>query len=258
MQKPDFKVFFGEKVCKARPFYNFGSGNWRHPYFQNIDLEHEQYPNNKPDLPYDAFSLDPFDIESDTGKIFYISQVNEHLPDSVNRHIFSEIYRTLEAGGVLRIAYPSFERAVKAFEDGDRGFFLWDWNRGDEARNIRENHNIAQLFLDFFATRAQEGSPDDGNRKYTAAEIREMVSDTDPVATAEYVCTNLEPSVQRQFPGCHCNYWTFEKMKKFLADAGFVRIEKSAYLQSRIPPLRDSEFFDKTLPTLSAYVEARK
>lgn len=258
MRKPSFEDFFGRQECARKPFYNFGAGNWRHPNFQNIDLLNPNYPNNKPDVCYDAYETAPFPIGDGEARIFYISQVNEHLSDRINRHIFSEMARTLAKGGVLRIAYPSFERALRAYRESDRAFFLWSFDRGPDARKVRQDHDVAQLFLDFFATRAQKGSPDDGNRKYASEEFAALVDELGAEAAAGKVCAGLNEQAQRAAPGCHCNYWTFDKIKEFLLTAGFSEVRRCAYLQSSIPPMRDPNFFDQTLPAVSGYVEATK
>ena len=252
-----FVDYYGAEVCNEKPFYNFGAGNWRHPHFQNIDLVHPNYPNNKPDIEYDALSLNPLPIKSGSAKIFYFSHVNEHLPDNINTFLFTEMYRCLEPGGLIRFVFPDLNLANRAHQENDRSFFLRDWWRGQNASDLRADHEIGQLWLDYFATRAQEGSPNDGNKKYTAAQVEEMILADGYEKAAADICAGLSLEAQRKAPGCHMNYWTPAKFERFCAPLGFD-VCTSAYGQSVCPPLRDTTYFDKNMPVLSGYVDAIK
>jgi hypothetical protein len=256
--KQRFERYFGAGVCAQRPFYNFGSGRWRHPCFKNMDIVHPKYPNNRPDLVYDAFSKAPFNIDPNSARIFYISQVNEHLTDDINSFVFAQMYAALAPGGLLRIAYPDFDLAARACRDDDRELFLVEWERGPHAAEARRETPIELLFVDFFATRAQAGSPEDGNRKYSADEVRALIDTAGFEATADKICAGLSIEVQKSAPGCHMNWWNHAKMERFLRTAGFSQVQRSAHRQSACPPLRDGAFFDKALPQLSGYIEARK
>lgn len=253
-----FLRYFGQEICYKRPFYNFGSGNWCHPLFQNIDLVDPGYPLNIPDIEYDAFEMQELEIPENTAYIFYISHVNEHLPDEKNAFIMKEIFRCLRPGGVLRIVYPDVDVAYQAYLRDDREFALYDWFRGDNYVEIRDAQPTAQHLLDFFATRAQKGSPNDGNIKYTAQEYQSMLEDLGLEKSCDKITQQMLEQPQRDRPNTHMNWWNHSKMERFLKDAGFKAIIRSAYQQSTVPPLRDTSFFDFRVPHMSGYVECIK
>jgi len=256
--KTRFENYYGSHAINNSLFINFGAGNWKHPYFKNMDIEHPNYPNNKPDYIYNAFNKKPFQIENSSVKIFYLSHVNEHLPDEINIFIFSEIFRCLEKGGVLRIVYPDFDKALNAYSKQDKDFFLYQWRRGDKARSARLEHSIERLFLDFFATRAQQGSANDGNKKYSDNEFKALLENKGPQLTADQICENMSWDAQLAAPGCHINWWNYSKFETILKITGFTEIQKSGFMQSTIPPLRDDFFFDNTEVAISSYVECIK
>jgi hypothetical protein len=59
-------------------------------------------------------------------------------------------------------------------------------------------------------------------------------------------------------PGLHMNWWTFEKCKKTLMEAGFDRAYRSTYGASLAAPLQNKLYFDNTRPEMSLYVDALK
>jgi hypothetical protein len=251
-----FLEVFGETVCADRPFYNFGSGNWAHPLWRNIDIVHPKYPQNQPEIVYDAMTLDPLPIATDSARLFFFSHVNEHLDDEMNTHVLSEVYRSLAPGGMVRLVFPDFDLATRAHREGDRSFFLKDWNRAAAAQEERKDRDISSLLLDFFATRAQIQSPVDGNVKLTGDQFHALIRDLGYEGAAQLVSSRMSLEAQAKAPGLHINWWNYNKMRRFLQAAGFAKVERSAFLQSACPALRDRKFFDKTQPAMSCYVEA--
>lgn len=253
-----FERQFGTARCAERPFFNFGAGSWRHPYFQNIDIQDPNYPGNNPDIVYDAFDAKPFPIATSSAEHFYFSHVNEHLPDRINDWILRETYRCLRPGGTIRIVYPDVDLAYAAYLRDDREFFIYDWWRGASSVRTRSSWPAPRLFLDFFATRATPGSPDDGNRKWGDNEVATMLTTLGLPETCDRIASGMLERVQRRRPNTHFNWWNHAKFERTLGCIGFTRIERSAYLQSRVPPLRDPNFFDIVFPHMSGYVECVK
>ena len=54
------------------------------------------------------------------------------------------------------------------------------------------------------------------------------------------------------------NWWNEKKTIAMLKEAGFKQIYRSGYGQSLCPVLRNINFFDKTHPKNSLYIEAMK
>lgn len=65
-------------------------------------------------------------------------------------------------------------------------------------------------------------------------------------------------SYDSDYPGSHISWWTPEKVSTILKEIGFRDIIISGYGQSSIPILRDTRYFDNTMPYLSFYIEAYK
>ena len=55
----------------------------------------------------------------------------------------------------------------------------------------------------------------------------------------------------------HINWWTKDKLTRFLKKAGFKNVFVNSYLQSVFPPMRDEKFFD-TRPRQSLFIDAIK
>lgn len=252
-----FAHVFGNEDVENKCFINFGAGNWTHPCFKNMDIVHPRYPDNKPDIVYDAFARQPFPIESATIGGFYFSHVNEHLPDQINDFLFAEVFRCLRPGGVVRFVFPDFDKALRAYARSDRDFFQFDWWRRSGFSDRMEWSNAA-LLLEFVAGRALRGGPEDGNKKYSADEFAEWISEESPYDVAKQICRALSWKAQKKNPNTHCNWWTVRKFKKCLEKVGFSNVWESSYLGSVLYPLRDSKLFDTTFPHMSGYVEAQK
>ncbi|WP_370236953.1 MULTISPECIES: methyltransferase domain-containing protein [Henriciella] len=252
-----FRNHFGDDICSTKPFYNFGAGNWYHPDFQNIDLPPERYAGNRPDIEYDAASLKPLPIEENSALVFYFSHVNEHLPDDINMHLFNEVYRCLKPGGTVRFVYPDFDTAWQAAQDEDIDFFM-HW-QPHKWRETQAGYTFLQHFVKSFASRTLDDSPKDGNRKYSADELARLLAECGSVEDfAARITSNLCMKAQAASPGCHCNWWNHGKFERMLTKVGFSSVYKSAYLKSRLAPLRDIKFFDTKHPTMSGYTEAVK
>jgi len=48
----------------------------------------------------------------------------------------------------------------------------------------------------------------------------------------------------------------YKTLKRFLINAGFKNVQKSAFMQSKVGEMRETPIFDGTHPWLSLYVEA--
>ena len=57
------------------------------------------------------------------------------------------------------------------------------------------------------------------------------------------------------FCNLHINYWTFDKMKAMLEEAGFTLVFRSKWSASVWEDMKDMEKFDTTWPRMSLYVE---
>ena len=63
----------------------------------------------------------PFKTETVTA--FYSHHVIEHLPDQLLPFHFSEMYRSLRRGGMIRVGGPNADTAIKKFEECNLDWF---------------------------------------------------------------------------------------------------------------------------------------
>jgi hypothetical protein len=64
--------------------------------------------------------------------------------------------------------------------------------------------------------------------------------------------------IQKEQRACHINWWTADKLTRFLNDAGFRDIAVSAAGQSASPVLRNNCHFDNRFIQYMLFVEAVK
>lgn len=124
------------------------------------------------------------------------------------------------------------------------------------SREFNEK-DLHQLFLQNIATQLSELSIDLSSVcKITDNEFKELLIKFPYPEFLNYLCNlcNFNP----ELPANHINWFNYEKLESLLKRAGFINIYKSAYAQSRAPPMREISHFDQSSPWLSLYVEAKK
>lgn len=96
---------------------NLGSRNRKMPDFKNMDID----PHEGVDYVGDVSDLSRFNDNS-VGEI-YASHILEHFPHTKTLKVLKEWNRVLVNGGILYLAVPDFEAAIKVYH----GFGLQDW-----------------------------------------------------------------------------------------------------------------------------------
>lgn len=237
-------------------YLNIGAGSFSHPRWHNLDVKNEYYgpsKNNPAHIEYDLTSLDPFPIESSSVKVAYCSHVVEHLTDTSVNHMFEEVFRILEPGGIFRVTCPDMRIEVDALLRGDEHF--WEepgayglWHREIEYR-----------FLDHLATALAPGHPylPSENAVLSTKEIVSLVSNGHYETGLQQIVKMIPKETIGRFPADHVNWFTTEKVKNMTGKL-FKEVYESRYLQSRCPVLRNPHFFDNTAPWLSLYIECIK
>lgn len=88
------------------------------PGWTNVDAN---FLTAKIDIWADIRATLPFRTAS--VEAFYSHHVIEHLPDRVLPFHFSELFRSLTPGGVIRIAGPNGDMAIRKFTENDPSWF---------------------------------------------------------------------------------------------------------------------------------------
>lgn len=262
-----YREMYAMDAIKSHRFFNIGAGTFRHPAWTNLDIIQKD-ERSKPDdsLPFVHFNLfdhRPLPAEDGSLEVIYTSHTIEHVDDKSVQWLFSEVFRTLRPGGILRIVTPDILLAYRAWKRNDRRFFFWLFldqytgNPEQQGLNIPINKaSIHQVFLEDFASQASEISIAGAPERISDSRLIEIF-DTMPLDDALNYCTSFcSVEIQQQYPFHHINWFHEGKLKNMLEKAGFIDIYHSGYLQSSAPVMRNPKYFDHTLPQLSLYMEA--
>lgn len=259
--KADYVALFGEEVLQERPFINIGAGDWRHPCWRNHDFVQPPYDKyTVPDYNIDLSKLDPWPIADASLLAAFTSHTIEHLTDAMVMHVFRETARALRPGGVFRVTTPDFYTAHAAWRLDDARYY----DQRSTGRFKRDVVMIAtnlgfckgklvpQLYFERIAScygrrTHWRGQPLD------VAMIAEHTGKR-PEEAAESILEGADFAAKN--PSQHINYWTEDKLRTMLVEAGFRLVLRSSYGQSVLPFMRNKAHFDKTRPNESIWVDA--
>lgn len=256
---------YSAESLKSKSFYNVGAAGFYHPYWTNLDYKSDWYAPDQRDVVFiDLMKCEPLPIASGTAEIVYTSHTIEHVSNDAVRNLCSEAYRALKPGGYFRITNgPDVLLEIEAVKRGDTDHFYWD-EEYDDPRRYTGNYRgpasaapIEERWLHHTFTQLAPNAIDDTPHKFTAAQIRELLNGTNDIEqTLDRLGSMVTFDPNR--PGNHVSWWTPDKAMRYMREAGFEEVYRSAYRQSRAPVLRDPHFFDSKHPSMSLYVEARK
>ena len=242
---------FGERAVRDRSFVNIGAGRgWTHPAWRAVALDTAR-PSSDDYLVINLRGAPRLPMADDSVKLVYSSHCLEHLDDASGAAVLAEAFRVLEPGGLIRLVLPDAALALKAWRNGDREFW--------EALDAEFHHGASptQCFLSFFAHPCSMLCPTTPHHYLADHEVEDLFARL-PADQAMDACVARYPADLWLPAGPHLTWYDAPKLRRALADAGFVAITDSAFGQSEEPVLRDLLHFDFTSPELSCHVEARK
>jgi predicted SAM-dependent methyltransferase len=257
-----------ESLSEKR-FYNIGAGDFHHPFWTNVDGGNDYRVNWKGKvsgtIEHDLFDHQPLPVPDNSAELVYTSHTIEHVDDKSVEFLLADCFRMLKPGGTIRIVTPDIDLSYQAWRRKDRSFFYWI---GDEYvnKNLEKQclntplliASTAQIWLEEFAAGASQITTVGGPKRLSDQDLEELFTKM-PYENALNYCTSLcSVEQQKLYPFRHMNWFNANKMHRMLSHAGFKTVRKSAYLQSYIPVMRNSGFFDYTQPQLSLYMEAEK
>lgn len=257
----DYLALFGASVAQDRPFLNIGAGDWRHPFWRNHDFVQPPYDKyTLPDYNLDLSKLDPWPLKDGDLLGAFTSHAIEHLTDPMVAHIFREVARILRPGGVFRVSAPDFHTAYTAWRLNDARYYD-QRSTGRLKRDIlmvatnagfSRGKTVPQLYFERIAScygRLTEwrGIP------LSQGVLAEHNNRT-PEAAADAILAGADFAQKK--PSQHINYWTEEKLRQMLTEAGFRLVLRSSYGQCVLPLMRNKAHFDRTRPNESIWVDA--
>lgn len=252
---------YGSVDQSKSKFFNIGAGTWEHPCWTNLDLPAQttEYARiQAPCVHHDLVNNPKLPIPSDSVDAFYCSHVVEHIPESAVSNMMKECFRSLNKDGVLRISTgPCADLDWSALIRGDEQWWFWDENFELEGGSTSDI-SIYDRWLYEVATPKSPYSKTKYEKKYTSSEIEALVKKykNSPDVLLDMVTDSIPFNASSA--GDHISWWNYNKLKKFLQEAGFESICKSGYGQSSSSWMRDLAYFDQTYPQISVYVEATK
>ncbi len=241
---------------------NIGSGSFSVPGWINVDVPSEHYAAVQKDLvEYDLMKLEPLPFEDGSVDLAYTSHTIEHVTDAAVQNAFTETFRCLRLGGVFRITCPNADMYYNAaVRDDDRALsYRFDhWFK--KKKVARANITALDWLIKAVASR----------RNPRALKLNERTGDLildwptaheafHHQAKDEFLDWLVSPlSFDIQHISGHINWWTSDKIARFLRVAGFSQIGSSSCGTSSSVHMRDLRHFDRTMPYESLYMEAVK
>ena len=232
---------------------NIGAGNWRCDSWINLDYSSEWYRASQkhPFLPYDIRN-DTIPFDEDVVDAIYCSHVIEHIENEYVQNMFSECYRVLKKGGVLRIAVPDAD-FIYTISKINSEYWWWrdSWFTSGILKSDYKPRNVDYCVREL-------ATPKLLAYKLGLNEI-DYINDFDSLDKCDFfekITNGLE--FRDNTVGDHINYWTYTKLEKMLQMTGFTTIIQSKYGGSCCKEMTDLSKFDLTNPQLSLYVETIK
>lgn len=257
----DYLALLGEEHASQRPFLNIGAGDWKHPSWRNHDFVQPPYDQyTPPDYNIDLSVLDPWPIEPGFLCGAFTSHTIEHLTDPMVMHIFREMARAIRPGGVFRITTPDFHTAHAAWRINDMRYY----NERSTGRmkgsllaiasniGFSKGKDVPQLYFERIAS--CYGGLKTWRGKPLAESLLAESAGRTPEDVADDILAGADFTKKR--PNQHINYWTEDRLRRMLSEAGFRLILRSSYGQCILPLMRNKAHFDRTRPNESIWMDA--
>lgn len=178
----------GARCADGNIRLNLGCGGSPLAEYINVDMDslealRERYPQQRFSDDLQVHSYDIFDLPYADGTVDEVraDSLIEHLPFVDEPRFFHEVKRVLKPGGLLRLATPDFEAAVKewlAAKDEWKEFYR------NDPEAIREKHWFGQYtystenrwgYLTAMIFGSQNGAGQFHTNCYTASKLQAML-----------------------------------------------------------------------------------
>lgn len=258
-----YRRLYDDNTLELKPFYNIGAGSFFHPLWRNVDFSNSWYKDNKININYNLMELKPLPIESESAEIIYTSHTLEHITEDAVDNILHEAFRVLKRNGTIRITVPDTNVYYNAFVNNDMEFFRNSIKYYSDPNVVEElelnpmcDATIGTIFLYYFAATVSPLTKYSSDNNLTDVELSEIFNKYSYSDALDLICRHCHFDPEKS--GYHINWMNADKIIKKLKKLGFSDVYASAYGQSRNAVLRDTKFFDNTVPEVSCYIEARK
>jgi ubiquinone/menaquinone biosynthesis C-methylase UbiE len=243
----DYIDIYGEDAVRNRRFYSFGAGGWFHEAWTSVDyfVQAPDYDNTF--INWNVGEGRPFPAPDNSAEIAHSSQMIEHLTDEEVEYLFRECYRILKPGGVFRVMCT----------DADLCYLLWRRQDPLFYKRFRPLSDT-QGFLSYFASQLVWGKDSASPPKLADAEVAAIFEELGMEKGFDKLIGMVDKSKPRMDFQNHVSWWNNEKVAALMKKVGFQEVYYMRPGQSISPVLRDTRYFDTTLPILALCVDAVK
>jgi ubiquinone/menaquinone biosynthesis C-methylase UbiE len=260
-----YTLLYGNESVFNKRFYDISAGGHfefgkglNHPCWTNVDFASSNQNKNKHDIFHDLLSLSPLPIDSNSSELVHSQYTLEHITNEAAHVLFTEVYRILKSKGVFRIVVPNFELDYIAYKNNDISYFYWMKLNSKNEINPLYQASLEQCFLLHFAANASILHKDGAPLPINDNEFKSIMS-TNNLEDAMNICTSrCSVEKQKKYRHDHINWWTHEKLKSMLNEAGFKTTYILAPSQSSTQVMRNKTYFDKYFNEVALFMEAVK
>lgn len=248
-----YRGFTGKRLI------NIGAGNFYHKRWTNLDVSSKHYDAMRRGrhVEYNIITHLRIPFPDNSVKLAYTSHTIEHIKDHYIQRMFNEVYRCLERGGIFRITCPDADLFYTAMRLNMFDRFFHRKRAWFDKRAIPEDRLEGLDYLKMaFATGLSNAPLLRDENPALWEEIKQKYQSLPREDFLNYLSGQVEFSIKHI--ACHINWWTVEKVTRFLRNAGFQEVRPSTYGGSLAAPMCDINLFDNTVPDESIYVEAYK
>lgn len=251
------KVVFSQTDRRAdanKVMVNIGGGVFIKRHWKNLDYSSTHYPYRLSvlDHNFDLTSGERFPFADDSVTLLYSSHTLEHIPQRFCPRLFAELHRCLKLGGVVRLTMPDYDKLYEGYRAGRTDF----WTHGASPDDCLMRGLATSLV-----------------GRLDSRKLRQKFETLSKHEFADYVTGLVSIETQKADMSNHCNWWSFDKLRKMLGGAGFSEVYRSAPGESHFPEMRDRgsflgierlcrmqgiRGFDVQYPDKSVFVEAIK
>lgn len=213
----------------------FLKDNWR-----VLEYISDQYPISKKliDYNFNLLEFKPLPFKNNSVDLIYSSHTFEHILKKNVDFYFKEIYRILKVEGTFRMTVPDADIIYDACKRNDIDFI----NYLDDNNNQSESDFFKSYLIGPYSK---------------TKEFKDLKKINFEKLLTKHELKKLPQNHSFMDHKCWFNY---NRAMKMLIKSGFKKkkIFKSGYLQSKSSEMRNSKFFDQTIPSASLYVECVK
>lgn len=271
-----YLMLYGRESVENKRFYNisggghFGfGGGFSHPCWTNIDYfkpsEIKPRLNSENEIGHDLLKLDPLPVLSSTAELVQSQYTIEHITDEAAVVLFKEVHRILKPGGVFRVVAPNNELDYIAYANHDKAYFHWVeiFSKPEQYKSLHlkmplNQVSLEQVVLVHFAANASTIHEDGAPERISDEQFRNVFREYKLEDAFNYCIEKCSVEKQKLYRENHVNWWTNQKLKFMLENAGFKIIYKLSCYQSSSPVMRNKDYFDKYWNHVALFMEAVK